>query len=69
MFIVESAPPGVYAEGSCYRCHRGEPLVDMDAVIVGEGTLAICFSCVDEAGRLVSAKRKQTKKGAPASTS
>lgn len=37
-----------HAQGGCYRCHRGDRLVDTDAQIEGEGVLAICVSCIEE---------------------
>jgi hypothetical protein len=38
-----------HARGGCYRCARGDRLVDMDAQIEGEGALAICAGCITEA--------------------
>jgi hypothetical protein len=38
-----------HANGGCYRCLRGDNLVDLDVQIVGEGILAICTGCLKEA--------------------
>lgn len=38
-----------HAKGSCYRCGRGDSLVDMDVQIEGEGALAICSHCIGDA--------------------
>jgi hypothetical protein len=38
-----------HANGGCYRCNRGDRLVDMDAMIVGEGSLVLCAGCIGEA--------------------
>lgn len=38
-----------HAQGGCYRCARGDNLVDMDAQIVGEGALVICKNCILDA--------------------
>lgn len=38
-----------HAKGGCYRCGRGDSLVDMDAYVEGEGALTICKGCVLEA--------------------
>lgn len=38
-----------HANGGCYRCARGDQLVDMDAQIVGEGALVLCKACILDA--------------------
>lgn len=38
-----------HAKGGCYRCLRGDNLVDLDAQIIGEGALVLCKNCVLEA--------------------
>lgn len=37
--------------GSCYRCSAADRLIDMDTNIAGEGFLALCTGCVEEAAR------------------
>ena len=37
-----------HAAGGCYICQRGDSLVDTDAVIVGEGVLAVCKGCISD---------------------
>lgn len=39
----------IHANGGCYRCGRGDTLVDMDVQIVGEGALALCRGCIGDA--------------------
>jgi hypothetical protein len=43
-----------HAKGGCYRCGRGDRLVDMDAQIVGEGALVICTPCIGEAAEVAN---------------
>lgn len=38
-----------HAQGGCFRCHRGDSLVDMDAFVEAEGALALCVGCIGEA--------------------
>lgn len=38
-----------HAKGGCYRCLRGDHLVDLDVQIEGEGALVLCVSCLTEA--------------------
>lgn len=38
-----------HAKGGCYRCLRGDNLVDLDAQIIGEGALVLCKACILEA--------------------
>lgn len=38
-----------HAKGGCYRCGRGDNLVDLDAQIEGEGALVLCIHCIGEA--------------------
>lgn len=38
-----------HAKGGCYRCLRGDQLVDLDAQIVGEGALVLCRACILDA--------------------
>ena len=38
-----------HANAGCYRCSRGNNLVDHDVQIVGEGALALCKGCIAEA--------------------
>lgn len=38
-----------HANAGCYRCGRGDDLIDMDAQIVGEGALVLCKGCIAEA--------------------
>lgn len=38
-----------HAKAGCYRCGRGDRIVDMDVQIVGEGALALCAVCIQEA--------------------
>lgn len=37
-----------HANAGCYRCSRGDSLVDFDAQIVGEGALVLCRGCIAE---------------------
>lgn len=37
-----------HAAAGCYRCGRGDSLIDTDIQIVGEGALAFCRGCVTE---------------------
>lgn len=41
-----------HAKASCYRCGRGDNLVDFDVQIEGEGALAICKFCIGEAAEV-----------------
>lgn len=41
-----------HAKAGCYRCTRGDRLVDMDAIIEGEGALAICAPCITDAAEV-----------------
>jgi hypothetical protein len=41
-----------HAKGGCYRCGRGDRLVDLDAQIEGEGALVICVPCIGEAAEV-----------------
>lgn len=38
-----------HARGGCYRCSRGDNLIDLDVHIEGEGVLVLCKGCVLEA--------------------
>lgn len=38
-----------HAKGGCYRCLRGDNLVDLDIQIEGEGALVLCKGCLLEA--------------------
>lgn len=42
-----------HAKRACYRCERQGEMVDMDALITGEGTLAICRRCLSQAGKML----------------
>lgn len=35
-----------HAKEACYRCEVNRDLVDLDCIIVGEGTLALCKRCI-----------------------
>lgn len=37
-----------HAGAGCYRCGRGDSLIDTDIQIVGEGALAFCRGCITE---------------------
>lgn len=38
-----------HAKGGCYRCTRGDSLVDLDVQIEYEGALVLCIHCIGEA--------------------
>lgn len=38
-----------HAKEGCYRCERGDSLVDFDVQIEGEGALVLCKGCIGEA--------------------
>lgn len=41
-----------HAKEGCYRCERGDGLIDFDVQIVGEGALALCKGCIAEAAEV-----------------
>lgn len=41
-----------YAKSSCYRCGDTSDAVDMDCFIEGEGALAICTKCINDAAKI-----------------
>jgi hypothetical protein len=38
-----------HAKQGCYRCERGDSLIDLGVDIVGEGALTLCKGCIGEA--------------------
>lgn len=38
-----------HAKAGCYRCSRGDSLIDLDVLIEGEGALVLCKGCIAEA--------------------
>lgn len=47
MELMAEATTG-HAKHACYRCLNPSPVVDMDVVIEGEGTLALCPNCLTD---------------------
>lgn len=50
-----------HANAGCYRCGRGDHLIDMDVQIVGEGALALCRKCVGEAAEAAKIYTNQAR--------
>jgi hypothetical protein len=40
-----------HAQGGCFVCHRGDNLVDTEVQVEGEGILALCSSCIQDAAQ------------------
>lgn len=51
MRIIPSADVGIAGE-RCYLCTNSKDLVETGGMIEGEGVLALCRSCVEEAAAL-----------------
>ena len=51
------AAPFTAAKEGCYICRRADDVVVFDAVIEGEGVLAICTGCINDAAREAKAGR------------
>lgn len=58
---LEALPPYAFAKGACYRCGATFDLVDMDVHIEGEGCLAICTTCINEAAEIAKPGRRKMR--------